>query len=598
MCAQPFRSSVLPAFLLAVAGLVALPACSDGGTSGLDASGGTDGAAERDASTEADGGPTDGRPDGMADSGTPDSGMRDMGVPEMGPPDMGAFVCAGQIEVEGNLDDSAVVAFDTSMTELRPRDLGLLCGNTDPATQWAPQQIVAYRVPGSGGVAVEFDATGSGTDRQFDTVIQVRTDCGSPPPLERGLFPAMSCWDDSGTNTNAPDRRTRGTYQATGGETIYLVVTGYSDSRNGVDRGRVELEISAYPNEPPVLNGAVAFRFGSDLVVRLDGEDPDDNVRGAIVNFRRGGAIFDIFGQGVADPVRSALVFDRRPGEVANLLRRTTPPLYLLPGPPASGGGDWDLPNSVVRLNPPLGDFLAANRIDEVGIRVYDDAFAATAEVIAPLVSDAVRVGFGESCERNLCDRPLQCEMNLCGPSEDASVFCDPANRTDANLAARPGEFASRQVTVSIPPGPAAFSAPSCVASGQTAAAEAVVAVEVPAGGSFDLLASTANSITGNLDTVVHVRSDCLDPRTELACNDDAVGRSSAVEARDLGPGTHVVMVERRTTAIPNIADTAAVDVSLRPVVGIGESCDPAEITSRCATGTCQDEGSGPVCTP
>lgn len=586
-------------------------ACSDEGDGGLDAGNGGDASGQDMGTRDVGGGSDTGSQDdlggmedmgtGMIDMGQPDMGEPDLGPEDMGPLDMGAFSCAEPETLTGVLDGEVSIVVDTSVTELRPRDLGLLCGNTSPTVRWPKQTIVAYEVPGTGGVAVSFDTRSTTTPSVFDTVVQVRTTCEDPPPLQDAPLPDLTCFDDSGVNANAPDRRSAGTVQATGGDILYFVVTGFRDpdQSNLISEGEVELTVTASENSPPQLTGGTAFVFGNDVVLRLEGTDADDNVRGAIVNLRRGGNLLDIYGQGTTSPTRSALIFDRAPGEVLNFIRRRQPPLYLSPGPPTDGSGNYSLPNSEVGLNPPLGQFVAGNNVDRLGVTLYDEAFASSNEVLLQVVTNAQRVGFGEDCSNAVCQPPLRCGMdNTCGASELGELYCDPANIQDSGLAPGVGVFAQVELSVSIPPDNA-FAGPSC-ATNSAAGGESVVSLQLPMGGTFDVLATTQTQVTGALNTLIHMRSDCLNDATELpgSCNDDASGttRASAFEVRDLGGGTYYIFTERFTSTPSTNAFLAGLDISLRPVVGLGEACDPAGVQSRCATGTCQNDGANDIC--
>lgn len=602
---QCVQKALVPLLLCSLAGF----ACGDDSGDGL---GGRDaGAEDADAGLSGDvdsgsGDLPDARPDVGAPDAEPDAGIEDLGPEDTGTVDAGAFACAFPETLEGVLDGQVEITVNTAEGDLRPRDLGLLCGNTDPATQWAPQRIVAYEVPGTGGIAVSFSARRVGTPTNFDTVIQVRRDCDSPPRFEDGRFPALTCFDDSGVNPNAPDVRSEGTIQAQGGELLYFVVTGFSGGGpvpNSIDEGPVQLRISATANEPPQLTEATAFVNGNDVIIRLDGDDADGNVRGAIMNFRIDGQLLDIYGSGNPDRDASTLIFDVASGELDNYLKRPPTPLLFDAFPPSSVQGNFELLASQITLNPPLGGFISSNGISQLGLRLYDTAFAVTDEVLADVVVGAGFVGYGEACDAALCEEPLACDMGICGASAIGQTTCSATNVIESGLAPNPGEYAATTIGAQIPSGPGGFVAPSCVSDDSAAGAEVVVSVTVPAGGAFDLVADTDNATTGTTDTLVHVRSDCIDPRTEVvgSCNDDIDGSTSAsaIELRDLAPGTYAVVVERWTTSPPVVPTDVGLDLALRPVVGQGETCDPAGVESRCAPGTgCQTVDMTSTCQP
>ncbi|MEM9114050.1 MAG: hypothetical protein AAGD10_10870 [Myxococcota bacterium] len=543
---------------------------------------------------------TDLGPDASMDMGmVMDAGTPDLGTPDMGRPDAGAFACDLPQVVTGVLNETIQVSFDTSATELRPRDLGLLCGNSDPATRWAPQQIIAYEVPGNGPVAVRFSTRNAGTSTNFDTVVQVRRgSCDAPPPLEDGRFPAPSCFEDATESLQAPDFRSEGAIQAAGGEILYFVVTGYSGGTVPQldDQGAVTLDITPTSNEPPRLDDASPYIFGQDLFIRLNGDDPDGNVRGAILNFRIGGQVADIYGIGTADGNVSAIVFDQRPNEVRNYVGRPQVPFMLPSAPPPGVDGVFVLDAQVVGLNPTLSQFIQNAGIQQLGVRVFDDAFAISEERIVDVILNGRRADFGESCVSAICAEPFVCEADVCGPGAAAQMACDPMNVIDAGLS---DTSSVSEVMVRIPFGAGAFGTPSCVAPGTAEAAEAVLAVEIPAAGRFDLLATTDNETTGTRDTIMYLRQNCVNPQSQLACNDDIEqgNDASAVEVLDILSGTYFLIVEpaRRTPLTQSI--DLGVDLRLRPVVGQGQACDPAELLSRCEVGSCQGAAGAETCT-
>ena len=585
--------------------LVTSPACDDDGAGegpGLrDAgTGGAPDAGLDDLGASSDGGLDASMDAGGPDAGEIDAGTPDAGVPDTGLPDMGAFACDIPQLVTGVLDEQAQISFDTSASELRPRDLGLLCGNTDPATRWAPQQIVAYEVPGTGPVAVRFSARNPGTSTLFDTVIQVRRGgCEMPPPLADGRFPSPSCFEDSSENTQSPDFRSEGAVQATGGETLYFVVTGFSGGQAPQldDQGMVNLTITPTANEPPTLDDATPFVFGPDVIIRMDGGDPDGNVRGAIINFRRGGQILDIYGAGTTDPDVSAIIFDERPGELRNHIRRPQIPLALPAAPPPSGDGRFEIIAADVGLNPAIGTFMQNSSIEQIGIRVFDDAYAISEERVVDVSYDPPRVGFGQSCAVDFCAEPYVCEADICSASPLAQLTCDPANLVGGGLS---GTSTVSEVVVSIPPGDPAFGTPSCVQEGRAEAAETAVSIDVPSTGRYDFVASTDTDVTAGRDTIMHLREDCLDPRTEVAgaCNDDisATNDRSAIEVRDIAPGAYFLIVEFTAFGPLNRAFDLGLDLQLRPIVGEGEACDPEGLASRCDVGVCEGPAGAETC--
>jgi len=50
-------------------------------------------------------------------------------------------------------------------------------------------------------------------------------------------------------------------------------------------------------------------------------------------------------------------------------------------------------------------------------------------------------------------------------------------------------------------------------------------------------------AVSSEYDAAIHVRSDCADPASEVACNDDHEDNRHALVEQELGPGTYTVFV-------------------------------------------------------
>ena len=190
-------------------------------------------------------------------------------------------------------------------------------------------------------------------------------------------------------------------------------------------------------------------------------------------------------------------------------------------------------------------------------------------------------VGLGATCDDMhavllplVCGSSTTCEAppEVAGACAGAAAIAAPAPTTVTTPAMVTGAFA----------GGAGVFTGSC---GPTTESELIYTVSVPAGG-VDLLATTNLPGTGATDTVLYARGTCADPLTELGCADD-VSRdvlSSEIELRDLAAGTYTIFVERYAGTTG--ADFA-LQVSLRPVLATGATCDPAGVMNRCAAGAC-----------
>ncbi|MGF1465280.1 MAG: hypothetical protein ACFCGT_04030 [Sandaracinaceae bacterium] len=513
------------------------------------------------------------------------------------------FACSAPVTLEGILDETVSVTVDTEVDGLRPRDLGLACGNVDPQTLWAPQTVVAYAVPGTGDVEVSFTTANSGTDGSFDTVVQVRTECEAVPSNVR--FPEPTCFENSAAGT-AIDPRSEGAVLATGGETLFFVVTGFSDSPAGPDRGEVRLDVSARANSRPQVTGGQALVLDNTLTIVLEGQDPESNLRGLIVDFRNPDGIVPLY-DGLP-PALQILTVDEDGGALRTLIGQPADgpssfPLYL-DLPSTLGGIDdpIDIPQNILMPfnGPPLGDIIENSGTTQLGVRVYDSSFAISELVLIDLEEGSF-VGFGEACGgAALCAPPLVCD-GTCGASAGAEDTCtnpdsgNPVIDLNEEFLIEQETFSQFTVEGEIPGGPSAFAAPTCIEASQGEATEAVYSFTLPPG-LYDVILDTDTDVTGDADTVMQLRADCLNDTLELACSDDiaeGANLASRIE-QELGAGTYWVLLERFTTQVIVNRLPFAMDVTIRPVKSLGEACDPGGVLDRCGAGSCQ----GGVCQP
>jgi hypothetical protein len=227
----------------------------------------------------------------VPDAGTDAPVMRDAGPPP--PP----YTCEGTpTRVTGVLGATESVTFDTTMTTTRPRDLGLRCGNASAEVRWARQEVVEYVVPGSGPVAIEFSSVNSVTSPTFNTVIQVRRSCSEVPDQ---AFPP-TCIDD----TTRTEVRASGAYQAMGGETLYFIITGYSDPEpvtGEVDEGPIQVDFTPRSNTPPTITSASAAISGPAMAFSATANDAEGPIFGFALQLFTAAGQIDLEGDGDAD---------------------------------------------------------------------------------------------------------------------------------------------------------------------------------------------------------------------------------------------------------------------------------------------------------
>jgi hypothetical protein len=437
-----------------------------------------------------------------------------------------------------------------------PLSLGA-CGANPMSTTRPPQEVLAIQVPGSGEVGISFDLTG-GTLEGFDTVVQVRTTCETTP-----TDPATTCFDDASLG----ETRSAGAFVATGGSTVYLVVTGFPGAMT--DRGAYEVVLEAQPNAAPTLTAATARRVDDDrLEIFATGMDADTNVVGVGVQF--------LGADGMPIPADATMPMDVGPYFLAFDAEVTTASFtdQLVTGP---GSADVDAVGTAVSLR--LFTF------DAFGAR------SATRDATIGMVSE---VGFGQACDAmRLCRAPNTCEGGMCVASAETVALCAAATAVTLDAPTGSTPTTSTQ-TVMLAPGVGIASASMCEGS---AATERVLAVTVPSG-AFDLVATTAVAANpADLDTVVHIRSACENETTELVCGDDvdfdADDYRSLADVLDVAAGTYYVFVDGYDPF--DAATTVAVELQLRPVLATGAACDPMGVLNRCAMAACPASGAA-VC--
>jgi hypothetical protein len=512
-----------------------------------------------------------------------DAGMIDSGV-DAGPPDGGPpLACTSTMRLDGVSEGTVTVTLDTSMTEERPRDLGLGCGNTDAELRWAPEEIVELHVPGTGPVAVELDTDFPETDPSFNTVLQVRKTCAVIPED----FPP-TCFDDIATDNYHSD----GAVTAMGGDVLYIVVTGYSEppaEQHTVDSGHIRLDVHIRANSPPtVTSGSVVLALEKTRIIAA-GNDPDGDARGVVLNFlNAAGQLIDIYGDGTADPDQDFVIVRFAP-------------------PPATP--DYDGFVELLIANTNGTSYPRGANARTARMRVFDSAFAMSSPFDVP-IQEATLVGKDETCDvTHVCRTEMTCDATMtmtCVVPPAIATACS----TDASMggtataltALTPTADMMSTVMVSgtTGAGPGLFAtAVDCIADGNpdgTIGAEKIYAFTVPdiLNTTFDLTATT-EAPTATTDTVLYLRSICADSGSELACNDDRAANDfqSDIVRQGLAAGTYYLFVERYT-ALPSGTAPHSLTVTLKAVLPPLAACDMTGANNRCATGTC----TGGFCPP
>ncbi len=463
--------------------------------------------------------------------------------------------CVNPEVVEGRLGTTSV-SIDT-----RNGEAGLVPLSCTTAGSPAPQWVVAYRVPGTETVAIEVSTVNAGTDVNFDTVIAVRRSCLPRSVDER----AESCFDDG-----VREGRSRGSFLAEGGETLYLFVTGYGTMYMGrADEGLAQLEITASALTPPTLESASVLVTGDMVRVEVEGGDEGRDATGVYLTFHGpAGDLLDLDADGAFDdddvltgdfdrPVLGTSTFS----ETATLTTATT------------GGASF------------------------ARVRIVDRAGVLSERVLTVPARAGSIVSLGEACDATrICGAELVCDaLMLCAPAPDRVAACAAA--TVMALEAPTDGRATTATEQSVLTAGAGLFTAQCSPdfSGGT---EDLYLIQVPPG-RFDVILTTdSEGSSGDTpldpDTILYVRRTCADATATSAledeCNDDieaSVNQRSTVEVLDVGDVSFTAFVEMYNGAPEGPGVRYELAATLRPVLESGASCDPAGVENRCADGGC-----------
>lgn len=510
-------SSLLLASALAGGASIVLAACGGGGDTPPDAGG----------------------DDGGADAGTQRDGGRDGGGGNVGScaSPRTYTLTAGTQTIDGDTTGGR-----------SPLDLGD-CGGDGAA----PQDVLALTLPGTASetYGVRFDLAQPATADEFDTVVQVREDCGSAA--------GALCFDDS-----EGDYRSAGAFSAPGGSTRFLVVTGYAppyDPANEIEGPWAASVEVVGPLAPPVFTGGTILNVDdAELRFTVTGSDVDMDAAAIAVQFLdASGAVVGIDADG--DP--------------------GTPPvdefLFGLDG--ATGMATFTATSNV-----DVAGVAELETITQARVAIVDeyDLRSATMDIA---FTAATEVGAGETCDAtHLCATGLECSTGSVCEIPAAVVAACAAATADFLV---PTATETNSTVVTIPAGDGLLTG-SC---SDTSGGEALLEVTGAAG--YDLVLDTGGTATADTDTVLYVMTTCGDPSTEVSCNDDRTEEmlDSHLEILNADAASYTVVVE----VFGGVDAPTMVDVSgrLRPVLASGAACDPMGVTNRCAAGSCP-----PVATP
>lgn len=529
---------------VALGALLAVAGCSDDDSPG----GGTDAGMAGDTGMN--------RPDARRDSGPPSN---------LGSCDSPLTLAAG------TLGTPTMITVETEGQPDGDLDLGEGCVNPN-VSYIPPQAVIAYVVPGTGGVAVRFTTAGGQTDDDVVTEVAVRRDCDNGD--DNGVPACFFNLDGAGPY------HADGAIQAMGGETLHFIVTGLPEVDDGlVGEGRITLIVTPEANDPPTVTAAsvnVVESWNDRVSVSITGNDAQSNAVGFGITFLdAAGDEVDLNDDGAADEGDTYyFAFDEDITTAA------------FTGTASIVGFDEDVEET-------LAARIAETNATQARVLAFDDAFA-DGEEFGPVAIGAVsEVGLGATCDAtHLCDTELMCTTGTCAAAAANIAACMAPPATMVTIATPTTTTTSADVTGSLTPGAGNFTG-RCPETpiGAQQGKEVIFLVPVPAG-NFDLIATTDVSGTSeDVDTVLYMRGACLDPnlQDEDTCNDDIdfdnENYHSRIVVRNVLAGTVALFVESYGGV--DEATPFGMRISLRPVLDPGATCDPAGVNNRCATGTC-----------
>lgn len=433
----------------------------------------------------------------------------------------------------------------------------------------APQAVVTFTVPGTGTRAVELSLVNSGTDTRFDTVVGVRRDRCVPLSVTE---PLDACFDDA---VAGREPRSRGTILAEGGDTIFVVVTGYGTMFDGrSDEGIAQLDIGVGGAAAPTLTSASALVTPETVRIEVDAGDADGDAEQLRVTFHGpAGELLNIGTDDVADDRDVlAIPFDRPVSQAVTFRESAT---YTLTAEQHAA-------------------IAAATSIE---VAVVDRAGLTSETARRTPVVLGVIAAPGDPCSATeVCSAEHACAADMtCQPAADRVAACGLAmalpipTPTDTSTTGRG--------TVVLTEGAGLFTA-QCLPT-SSGGREGIFRITVPAG-AWDLLLTTDSSGTAGTDpfapdTVLYVRRTCTDASPASApedwCNDDIDSTEtyrSEVNILDVAPGDVFAFVELwGQGAPPGDGSRVELAATLRPVLGSGEACDPSGGDNRCDLGAC-----------
>jgi hypothetical protein len=479
--------------------------------------------------------------------------------------------CASAMAVTLAAGAQSVMGDTTGMTTGLV-DLGANCGGNMAGQMQAPEQVIAVTLPGSAtdNVAVTYTLLNAVTDAMFDTTTQVRTNCMDAT--------GAICFDDS--SVDPADYRSDGHFTAPGGSTRYIIISGYRMPLTGYHNSgpwKADFQTFVNPTAPTLASGTASLLDGDYLTVEAVGMDPQSAATGVQLSFLDATSApigFDIDADPTTADVTDLGPYDFRPGIIGMM--------------------NFDGTSRVTGFGP----FPQALTATQLRIAVVDAANLTSNEIMIPLVQ-STSVHVGDMCDAmSVCPPGVDCTGTPAVCTVPAAVATECAGAVAVTVATPTTTTTMATSSVNFTTGTGLIEG-SCIGTGGMGD-EHILSVDVPATGTFDLIAETPDMAENGPDTLIYDRTVCGDPSTETACNDDRGAApdphviASRIVVQNAAAGTHFIIVdsfETMTTAMSTV-----VTISLRPVLAVGDMCDSAGVMNRCPGTPCPATGTGVVC--
>jgi hypothetical protein len=378
---------------------------------------------------------------------------------------------------------------------------------------------------------------------------------------------ALACFDDSRAQGRF-ERRANGTVLGSGGQTLTIVVGYFASSTVG----DVTVDISSRENRAPDITEAEALFLADRVLLWASATDAD----------------------GDADVTGLEIAFVGALGELVRVDGYATQRVDAV----RVGTG----------LEATLGVVDVPDEVRAVLVRAVDAAGVPSESSVTAFRADGSFVGITEPCDGvrgpEICLGELECTTSgpsagTCQPSPTVTAACSGA--VPLTLTAGMGDTRVGRSSVTIDAGAGFLRYPfeQCPEGDvgsfppRTQGREQILLFSVPSG-RWDVLAESSGA--NDLDTILYLRTNCVDPESTIGCADDidydVNNYYSRLEVHDVSAPpagrTAALVAELWDGPTGTSSETFDVAITLRPVRVSGEACDSGFQLDRCDGTPCR----------